>query len=67
MLRLDRNPHGPRLYLCGLRVHHGLSGLVLAAIGACVHSRALVAVGTLALADDWRDFPFPLRDPVTPR
>jgi nucleotide-binding universal stress UspA family protein len=64
-LRIDRAPDGPRLYLGGLRIHHGLTGELLALDG--VRRRGPIgaveaAVGALLLTDDWRDFPFPVRD-----
>lgn len=41
---------GSRLYVCGLRIHHGLSGcaLITAGIGA-------VIIGAALVADDWPD------------
>ena len=35
-----------RLWICGQRVHHGLTGLLLA------------AAGTALMAHDWKDRPF---------
>jgi hypothetical protein len=43
-------PQGRRLYIYGRRVHHGLVGAILAALGLGL------------LAHDWRDRPWPLRD-----
>jgi hypothetical protein len=40
----------PRTYVCGLRVHHGLLGCILAVIGAAL------------AAHDRSDFPWPVRD-----
>lgn len=40
-----------KLYIAGRRVHHGLTGI------------ALIAVGALLCLHDRRDWPWPLRDP----
>lgn len=53
MIRVVATPFGPRLYVLGLRVHHAHAGLLL--IGA----------GVAAIARDWPDKPWPLRDPLT--
>lgn len=42
--------HGPRLYIFGRRIHHGL-------VGAC-----LTALGAVLSIHDRRDFPWRLRD-----
>jgi hypothetical protein len=42
---------GPRLYVKGLRIHHGAVGALLTIVGAVL------------TAHDWRDFPWPLKDP----
>lgn len=51
-----RFPQGPRVWLCGQRVHHGASGLVFAAL--LLRSRRRVAAACLlaVLHDrhDWR-------------
>jgi len=43
MFRVTRTAHGPKVYLAGLRVHHGLAGLALAAAGVAL------------VIDDWAD------------
>lgn len=43
----------PRTYVCGLRIHHGLLGCILAVIGAAL------------AAHDRCDFPWPVIDPST--
>lgn len=44
MIEIKHHPHGRRLYVAGFRIHHGLTGIVLAALG------------TALAAHDWRDF-----------
>lgn len=39
-----------RVYVCGLRVHHGLTGVLL------------IAVGVVLVAHDWADRPWRVRD-----
>lgn len=51
-----------RVYVAGLRVHHGLSGLVLIAAGLASGHRGVFAVGAAMVAHDWRDRPFGLID-----
>lgn len=41
---------GPRVYLGGQRLHHGLVGCMLLAVGAAL------------VAHDWRDRPWSLKD-----
>ena len=57
VLRLDRHPAGPRLYVAGRRVHHGSAG----AIGALTLARRHPLLGAICVALLWhdrRDFPF---------
>lgn len=58
VIRIDDHPCGPRVYVLGRRVHHGVAGiagfLVLASAGRyCEAARSLCWAAT-----DWRDFPF---------
>lgn len=46
MIRVERHPLGKRTYIFRARVHHGLVGL------------ALIAIGTVLLVHDRADFPF---------
>lgn len=46
--------HGPRLYVLGARVHHGLAGMLM-----------LVA-GAVLVATDWHDRPWHLIDSPNP-
>lgn len=57
-LCLIHHPHGPRLYVAGVRVHHGLAGLIGAALCALTGAHKLAATLALYGASDWRDFPF---------
>jgi hypothetical protein len=41
---------GPRVYIFGARIHHGLFGCLL------------VGAGALMVIHDWKDRPWPLRD-----
>ena len=57
-IRVDRHPAGPRVYLAGVRVHHGTAGLA-AIVSYPVHRRrSVLAAGLAALAHDFQDFPF---------
>lgn len=33
MIQIERHAQGPRIYILGCRIHHGLLGLALAAVG----------------------------------
>jgi hypothetical protein len=46
MIRLERHPKGPRVWVLGRRLHHGRAGQLLAAVGVAL------------MAHDWRDFPW---------
>ncbi len=69
MVRLERHPSGPRVYVAGRRIHECHVGVTLsaaaAATGVLGHGRAALALAALAawlLVKDWRDL-FPrLRD-----
>jgi hypothetical protein len=58
MIRIAHHPHGPRVYIAGRRVHHGLAGGI-AAVALLGTSHRNLALGAAAWAmTDWRDFPF---------
>jgi hypothetical protein len=62
---IDRAPNGPRLYLGGMRIHHGLGGELLTADALRRRGRLAMleaVVGLALLASDWHDFPFALTD-----
>lgn len=63
LISVAYRPGSCRLYVAGLRCHHGLSGLAIALIGVLTRNRALFLVGCLAVAHDWKDYPWPLIDP----
>ena len=48
-------PHSVRVYVRGRRIHHGLTGAVMAAVGA------------LLLIHDWKDRPWSFYDDRTRR
>lgn len=62
-LSVVRAPGSCRVYIAGLRCHHGLTGLALAVLGLALANRRLFLVGCLAVAHDWKDRPWPLIDP----
>lgn len=53
-----------KLYIRSRRIHHGLTGEAIFAIGLLLHRRLISAVGLALMAHDRADFPFPLKDPV---
>ena len=67
-MRIEHHPNGPRLYVHGLRLHHGLTGSVLLLAGVAGHLRTVTLAGALLVADDLHDFPWRLREgaPVSP-
>jgi hypothetical protein len=57
-VRVKRHERGPRLYVAGLRVHHGPAfGLAAILCWRCRWRRIAIALGAYA-ATDARDFPF---------
>ncbi len=70
MLRLERHPLGPRVYLLGLRIHEfalGFAVLAVLAAGGVVEfwgvsrpTEAATLMGSWLVAKDWRDL-FPSR------
>jgi hypothetical protein len=65
ILRIHRHPYGPRVYVGGLRVHHGLTGAVLLACGLLAPAAGrpvVVSLAVLLMVDDAHDFPWSLRD-----
>jgi hypothetical protein len=74
VLRLERHRLGPRIYVCGLRVHEVALGLGLLAVlvaGGLAElweltrgTEAAAAVGSWLVAKDWRDL-FPSRRNTT--
>ncbi|MBA2348172.1 MAG: hypothetical protein H0V81_07745 [Solirubrobacterales bacterium] len=67
LIAIDRHPNGPRLYVQGLRIHHGLTGAVLFASSLLARPsrqrRALRACALAMIAEDGHDFPWRLIDP----
>jgi lysyl-tRNA synthetase class 2 len=72
MFRIERHPHGPRLFVLGRRVHEWHLGAALAAAvvtgwaaGAwspSLWTLAVIAVAAWMIAKDWRDLTPRLRD-----
>ncbi len=64
---IDHHAKGPRLYVRGLRIHHGLTGAVMLATSLLAppspRRRALRACALALMAEDGHDFPWPLIDP----
>lgn len=58
MLRVVRHPQGPRVYVVGLRLHHGVGGSAAAALALRVGRRDIALIFALWALTDWRDFPF---------
>ncbi len=61
-MRIERNTNGPRVYVLGLRLHHGLIGAALLALGLARSERSLVLAGVALIADDAHDFPWALHE-----
>jgi hypothetical protein len=61
-IRIDRHESGPRVYVAGIRVHHGSAGILAIAAAAIPAPRpirrAILLAGLAALAHDRKDFPF---------
>ena len=57
-VRIDRHERGPRVYLAGLRIHHGTAGIVAILTFPLTRRRAILLAGIVALAHDRKDFPF---------
>lgn len=65
MLRLERHQLGPRVYLCGLRIHEftlGFAVLVLLLVGGVAElwelthrTEGAALFGTWLIGKDWRD------------
>jgi hypothetical protein len=70
VLRLERHRLGPRVYICGLRIHEvalGLAVLAVLLVGGVAElweltrrTEAAFVVGSWLVAKDWRDL-FPSR------
>src|SRR6476646_7417468 len=63
MLRLERHPLGPRVYVLGRRIHEYQLGLALAAVALCEwlvvgrpqRAAAVALVAAWLVVKDWRD------------
>lgn len=55
MIRVEQHPTGPRVYVAGRRLHHGMTALITLAVAK---NRKVRLVAYAALLHDIRDFPF---------
>lgn len=55
-----RDLPGPRVWILGARVHHGLVGALALGAGVVFRRGSLIALGALAVLHDAHDFPWPL-------
>ena len=62
MTGIVRDPWGPRLYVAGLRVHHGSAGCALALAGLARRDLKAVVIAAAMVVHDARDFPWRDRD-----
>jgi hypothetical protein len=62
-----RHPFGPRLYIAGLRVHHGSAGCALGIVALAAGDPWLGLVAAALVVHDARDFPWRDRDNHSPR
>lgn len=59
MVRIVRQPGcGPRNYVLGHRLHHGMIGAGVVAAGVVLHNPLVVAAGVTLMVHDWHDFPW---------
>jgi hypothetical protein len=58
MIRIHRHARGPRVYLCGRRVHHGPAFGLAAVFCWQLRWRPLAAALGAYAVTDWQDFPF---------
>jgi hypothetical protein len=68
LIRVIRHEAGPRVYVRGLRVHHGLTGAVMLGCAVLARAAARPLVCTIAVSlmlHDVHDFPWSLRDRAT--
>jgi hypothetical protein len=65
LVRIIRHDAGPRVYVSGLRVHHGLTGAVMLTCGLLARANArtlLCGMAVSLMVHDAHDFPWSLRD-----
>lgn len=58
MTGIVRHPHGPRVYVAGIRVHHGSAGLAVALIALAARRRWIAAAALCVVGHDLADFPW---------
>lgn len=57
-MRVERHPNGPRLYVGGVRIHHGSAGIGAGVALLALRRPWIAAAALIVAAHDWRDFPF---------
>ena len=63
LVRIEHPPgHGPRLYVLGLRIHHGLVAAVALPLTMICNKRILVLLAFAALCEDLHDYPWRLHE-----
>jgi len=62
-----RHPSGPRVYIAGLRVHHGSAGCALGLAALIARSPWLAGAALALVLHDARDFPWRECDNHEPR
>lgn len=58
----SRGLPGPRVWVVGWRIHHGLAGAVVLPLALIAHQPALAFVAALAVVHDRRDWPWPIHE-----
>lgn len=66
MTGIVRHRCGPRVYVAGMRIHHGSAGCALALVGLARRDLVLTAAGMAMVVDDLSDFPWRDCDNHTP-
>lgn len=62
VVEVRRGRRSCRVYVCGLRIHHGLTGVGLLVAGLATGSRRVFTAGAVMVAHDWADRPFGMLD-----
>jgi hypothetical protein len=63
IVTVARKPGSVKVYVAGLRLHHGITGIVVAGAGLALRRRRMFLLGCAITAHDWRDWPWPIIDP----
>jgi hypothetical protein len=57
VFHLQHHPNGPRVWICGQRVHHGAVGVIAAAACAATRHPAGIAIAAALVVHDAHDLP----------